>query len=69
MRIYADVTFLEVFLARGRVALTAPLAVGSAADVSLITTADLTVERVVAYPLRSPWVTPEAVRNQKRVFV
>jgi len=42
--------------------------VGSAADVSLTATADLTVERVVVYPLRSPWVTPEAVRNQKRVF-
>ena len=69
IRMLIDVTFVEVFLARGRVAFTAPLAVGSAADVSLTTTADLTVERVVAYPLRSPWVTPEAVRKQKRVFV
>jgi len=66
---FVDVTFVEVFLARGRVAFTASLAVGSAADVSLTATADLTVERVVVYPLRSPWVTPEAVRNQKRVFV
>ena len=68
IRMFIDVTFVEVFLARGRVAFTASLAVGSDADVSLITTADLTVERVVAYPLRSPWVTPEAVRRQKRVF-
>ena len=68
IRMFIDVTFVEVFLARGRVAFTASLAVGSDADVSLITTADLTVERVVAYPLRSPWVTPEAVRKQKRVF-
>ena len=68
IRMFIDVTFVEVFLARGRVAFTASLAVGSDADVSLITSADLTVERVVAYPLRSPWVTPEAVRKQKRVF-
>jgi len=68
IRMFIDVTFVEVFLARGRVAFTAPLKVGSAADVSLTATADLTAERVTAYPLRSPWVTPEAVLKQKRVF-
>ena len=47
--------------------LTVPLAVGSAADVSLITTADLTVD-VVAYPPLT-MVTPEAVRKQKCVPV
>ena len=68
IRIFIDVTFVEVFFARGRVAFTAALAVGRTADVSVTTTADLTAERLVAYPIRSPWVTPEAVRTQRRVF-
>lgn len=68
VRIFIDVTFIEVFFARGRVAFTAALAVGRTADVSVTTSADLTAERLVAYPIRSPWVTPEAVRKQRRIF-
>lgn len=66
--IYADVTFVEVFFGKGRAAMTVTQALTADSDVRLTASgADVTAD-VAAYPLKSIWVTPEAVRKQKRVY-
>lgn len=68
LRIFADVTFVEVFAGKGRVAMTITEPITSDTTVTLTATgADLTAD-VAAYPLKSIWVTPDAVRKQKRVY-
>ena len=68
LRVFADVTFVEVFAAKGRVAMTVAEPIAADAAVKLTATgADVTAD-VAAYPLESPWVTPDAVRQQKRVY-
>lgn len=63
-------TVIEVFFGEGRVAMTDMLrdSVGTDADITVISTADITVPSVTAYPMKSIWVTPDEVRTAKRVY-
>lgn len=67
IRVFADWTFVEAFFQRGRVGMTQNLALTSDADFSLTSTQALSAHAEV-YPMGSIWVTPEDVKNAKRVY-
>jgi len=60
--------FLEVYVGKGRVALTVVGGLDDDSGVELMSTADITAASVDVYPLKTIWVAPEVVRNQPRVY-
>jgi len=67
-RMFLDSTFAETFFQQGRVAMTNNVPVKSRQeDVSLHSTGAVDA-RVTAYPMSSIWVTPQEVRNTKRIY-
>ncbi len=70
MRLFADATFVESYVQRGRVATTANFG-GLRADgaaVGLVSDAGVVVRDLHVYPMRSIWTTPEEVRKAPRVY-
>ena len=49
-------------------AITAVGSLDADSVVELTSTSDVTAETAAVYPMRSIWVTPDAVRNAKRVY-
>merc|ERR1712048_416822 len=68
LRIFADWTFLEAYFQKGRVAMTVTEALKDDTEASLTTTAPVTVQEVIAYPMKSIWVSPDVVRDAARVY-
>ena len=60
--------FLEVYVGKGRVAMTVVGGLDDDSVVQLVSTADVTAASVDVYPVKTIWVDPEAVRNQPRVY-
>ena len=67
VQIFADATFLEVFLQGGRVAMTVKCGNGVLADDAPLTVSG-DVTSLDVYSLRSIWVTPDDVRDAPRVY-
>ena len=68
IRVFADHTFLEAYFQQGRIAMTVTAAIPDGSDVGFTSSADLTMKAATVYPMKSIWVTPEAVRAQPRVY-
>lgn len=68
LRVYADWTFVEAYFQKGRVAMTAVVALEADSTVLLTSSADTTVAAVDVYPIKPIWVTADAVRNAPRVY-
>jgi len=68
IRIFSDMTFLEAYFAQGRVAMTVVSTLDDESDIEMISTAPVTAQDVDVYPIKSIWVTPDAVRGQPRIY-
>ena len=69
MRVFADTTFLEVFFQQGRVAMTVGNVMENQVDYVLTAEdVDVVVKEATVWPIGSPWVTEEEVRNSPRVY-
>lgn len=60
--------FLEAYFAQGRVAMTVVAPLDDDSNVQLTAQSDVTAASVDVYPIKSIWVTPDAVRAQPRVY-
>ena len=69
LRIFADVTFQEVFFQQGRIAMTVENMLNDETDYSLTATGgQITVKDAEVWPMTEPWVSADDVRNAPRVF-
>lgn len=68
VRVYADYTFIEAYFQKGRVAMTVSAGLNDDSELALTATAPVVAASVHAYPIKSIWVTPEAVRKAPRVY-
>jgi len=68
LRIFSDATFVEAYFQNGRVAITEVAALHEASSIALTSSATTKVRSAVAYPMESIWTTPQAVREQPRVY-
>ena len=71
LRVFSDHSFVEVFFQRGRVAMTVPSILGQylsdTADMGVVATVSMVAD-VEVFPMEEIWVTPQEVRDAKRVF-
>ena len=67
LRIFSDWTFVEAYFQRGRVAITKTAAMSDATKLLLTSTAHVAAD-VSAFPMKSIWVDPAAVRDAPRVY-
>lgn len=68
LRVFTDNTFFEAYFQRGRVAMTVASPMDDSTRLSIISNKAMTLPSVVAYPMKSIWTTPDAVRNAPRVY-
>jgi hypothetical protein len=69
LRIFSDVTFIEAYFQQGRTAMTAVVSLNNDSNIEFTATdTNVNVVSATAYPIAGIWTTPEAVKNQPRVY-
>ena len=67
LRIFSDWTFIEAYFQRGRVAITKSAGMSEDTKLLVTSTTDVTAD-ISAFPMKSIWVDPAAVRSAPRVY-
>ena len=59
---------VQAYFQQGRVGMTYVGGLDDDSKIALVSNADVTAATAVVYPMRSIWVTPDAVRKAPRVY-
>jgi len=68
IRAFSDWTFAEIFLQKGRVAITAVASFPDSADIFFQSTEDVTLDHLAVFPMKGIWTSADAVRKAPRVY-
>ena len=68
LRVFYDATFAEAYFQQGRVAMTVPVPLADADDLSFSSTAPHYDASVDVYAIKQIWTTPDAVRAAPRTY-
>lgn len=68
IRMFADVTFQEVYFQQGRTAMTINNIMSTKYDYILLGNDGMKVQQVDVWPIGSPWISEEEMRKQPRIY-